>query len=434
MGTPTRTQPADLSLKRATLSLRVHIGELAEETMREIRARIPEYARPTNDTYSHTVRAGVEQAIRRFVDLLEGRDGRDTGWRDVYRAIGAGEVREGRSLDTLQAAIRIGARVGWRRLVQVAEEESLPVTLISSLADAIWTHVDALAEAAAEGYADALAGGTDQPRRHLLDLLVSEPPASVEEISAAASAVGWPLPRRIAAIALRPHAAGSVGPGGPGRPGGVAPLILPAEMLVDLDRTVPALIVPDPGGRAQIQAVAGALRGYHAAVGPAVPVAQAAKSLGWACRALDLADRGIIANQGLIWCGDHLTALTIFQDEALLASLVRRRLAPLAKIREGQREQMADTLLAWLQHNMNANAVATALQVHPQTVRRRLRRLDHLFGDQVRDGDLRLELEIALWADRARRADRPPAAPPARRAVAAGAARTRCHIPAGPGR
>ena len=75
-------------------------------------------------------------------------------------------------------------------------------------------------------------------------------------------------------------------------------------------------------------------------------------------------------------------------------------------MRENQREPLADTLLSWLQHNMNANAVAATLHLHPQTVRRRLRQLDQLFGDQVHDSDVRFELEIALRAERARRQDR----------------------------
>ena len=38
------------------------------------------------------------------------------------------------------------------------------------------------------------------------------------------------------------------------------------------------------------------------------------------------------------------------------------------------------------------------MHVHPQTVRYRLRQVDDLFGDQLRDPDRRFELEIALRA------------------------------------
>ncbi|HKT04711.1 MAG TPA: hypothetical protein VJT31_34790, partial [Rugosimonospora sp.] len=184
MGVPVRTvavPPVDRTLHRAAVQLRAEIGELAEETVREILARIPEFARPSDVDYSRAVRAGVEQALRRFLDILERRNTDNNGWRDTYRAIGAGEMYQGRSLDSLQAAIRIGGRVGWRRLVRFAEIEQLSVSAISSLADAIWAHVDDLAEAAAEGYAQARSaevGELDRRRRRLLDLLVSDPPVA----------------------------------------------------------------------------------------------------------------------------------------------------------------------------------------------------------------------------------------------------------------
>ena len=37
---------------------------------------------------------------------------------DVYRALGQGEMRAGRSLETLLSAYRVGARVAWRRFAE----------------------------------------------------------------------------------------------------------------------------------------------------------------------------------------------------------------------------------------------------------------------------------------------------------------------------
>jgi DNA-binding protein Fis len=394
------TDPAlDRVLRAAAANLRADLGELGKQTMQAIQTQIPEYARPSDENYSRTVRAGVEQALRSYLDILEQHPDNGADWRAVYRAIGAGEAREGRSLDALQAAIRVGVRVGWHHLVRFAEAESLDATSLGTLADAIWAHVDDLAEASAAGYAEARAaevGELDRRRRRLLNLLVAEPPASHEEISSAALAARWTVPRQLAVVAVEPGTALVPRP------------VLSPDVLADLDRAEPTLIVPDPDSRAEIRGLVNALRRHLAAVGPAVPPAEAANSLRWARRALDLARRDIIPHEGLVWCGDHLATLAIFQDEALLFSLVRRRLAPLAKVRENQREPLADTLLAWLQQNMNANAVAAVLHVHPQTVRRRLRQLDLLFGDQVHDSDLRFELEIALRADRAHRLERAP--------------------------
>jgi len=386
--------PVGRVLHRAAANLRGDIHNLADETLQAIEAGIPEYARPADGTYQRTLRAGVEQALYGFLGILEKRDG--GSWRDVYRSIGAGEMREGRSLDALQSAIRIGGRVGMRHLVAFAESESLTATTVGALVDAVWAHVDDLAEAAAEGYGKASAaevGELDRRRRRLFDLLVCDPPAGEEAVSAAALAARWHLPHRLAAVALGPEATQATPP------------VLAPDVLCGLDRAEPALIVPDSESPAQVRLIVNSLRRFRVAVGPAGPPAAAAYSLRWARRALDLAARGIIAGDGPTWCEEHLAPLIIFQDEALLASVVDRRLRPLAAVRASLRDPLADTLLSWLQHNMNANAVAASLHLHPQTVRRRLRQLDRLFGDQVHDSDLRFELEIALRAERARRAE-----------------------------
>jgi hypothetical protein len=385
---------ADQIAKAAAQALRADIPALAAEMVREIQTQIPEYARPLDETYARTLRRGVEQALHRYVALLDRQGRPDQSWRELYRAIGAGEAREGRSLESLHAAVRLCGRVAWRRLGAFAECHGLPLSAVAPLAETMFDNLDDIARASAEGYARARAtdaGELDRRRRHLLDLLIADPPAAPEAVDAAAAAAGWRLPRRLAAVAVEARVAGE-------RP----PLLTP-EILSSLDRPEPCLIVPDPHGAAQARALVNGLARYRAAVGPAVAPMDAAKSLRWARRALDLAGRGLIGGGHLVWCDDHLATLAVFADQDLLATLVDRRLAPLAALRNGQRELLAETLLAWLRLNMNANEVAARLHVHPQTVRHRLRQLDRLFGDQVRDPEMRFELEIALRAELALR-------------------------------
>jgi DNA-binding CsgD family transcriptional regulator len=99
---------------------------------------------------------------------------------------------------------------------------------------------------------------------------------------------------------------------------------------------------------------------------------------------------------GPVRCDQHLSTLLILADEDLAAVLRGRRLAPLARLRPGQRDRIAETLLAWLQLGENAAEVAQRLHVHPQTVRYRMRQIHELFGDQLRDPDRRFELQLAL--------------------------------------
>jgi len=378
--------------------VRSHITEIATEMALAIQSGVPEYARPHDETYTRTVRRGVEQALTRFADLLDQRNNRDETWREVYCAIGAGEVREGRSLDALHAAIRVGARVGLRRLVSLPEIRSLPVGAIIPVAEAIFRYLDDLASASADGYTHARAveaGEPDRRRRRLLELLITEPPPAAEAIAAAASAARWSPPRRLVAVAVETPIEATLTP------------VLSPEILTGLHRTQPCLLLPEPPGPAQLRALVNGVARYRTAVGPPVPPADAAKSLRWARLALDLARRNVITDAGMLWCTDHLATLAVFQDDDLLTALTERHLTALADLRSGQRELLTDTLRVWLQLNMNANEVATRLHVHPQTVRHRLRQLVRLFGGQIRDPDQRFELEIALRAEYIRRRAKP---------------------------
>jgi hypothetical protein len=405
MAMPNRTSVTWLTGKipPATVDqLRADVLDSAAEMVREIQAHVPEYARP-EERYVEALRTGVEFALRRYVELLDqhvGRarhagedDGPPINWRELYQAVGEREMRQGRSLEALHASVRICARVANRRLRAFAERHALPPNAVAWLAEAIFDNTDDVARASAEGYAqaqEAEAGELDRRRRRLLDLLIADPPPSMTALATAAGAAHWQMPRRLAAVAVA-------------APAPIAqPPVLSPEILAAFDQSQPCLIVPDPKGLAQVRALVNGLSQHHAAVGPAVSPVDAGKSLRWARLALDLSAKGLIPREHIIWCGDHLASLAVFQDQALLATLAERRLAPLARLRDDKRELLADTLLAWLKFNMNANEVAAHLHVHPQTVRHRLRQLGQLFGSQIRDPDLRFELEIALRAEHAR--------------------------------
>jgi hypothetical protein len=373
----------------------VSVAEISDA----IQSEVVEYTRPLDPAYARTLGQAVQHAVETFIDRVEHPDSPMAAILAEFRGIGTAEAREGRSLEPLQAALRLGARVGWRRLCVVAAGQGLDMLALGRVGEAIFIYLDELAAASAQGYLDAraeFAGERERRRRRLLDLILADPPASAEAVAEAARAADWALPRRIAVVALgerRPGAAPT-----PATPTPTMP-VLPENVLVDWSRREPCLLIPDPDGPGRVAAVGHALPGWAAAVGPAEPLARAAASLRWARRALSLADRGIIdRRRGLVRCDEHLSTLMIFADEELAGALRAARLAPLQRLRPAQRDRLAETLLIWLQHSCNANEVALQVHVHPQTVRYRLRQADDLFGDQLRDPDRRFELEIALRA------------------------------------
>jgi DNA-binding PucR family transcriptional regulator len=95
---------------------------------------------------------------------------------------------------------------------------------------------------------------------------------------------------------------------------------------------------------------------------------------------------------------EHLPALVIAADPALAGELAEQRLAPLAELPDGPRERLTETLRAWLDRPGQVQAVAAELDVHPQTVRYRVKQLRELFGERLEDPEARFELSLALRA------------------------------------
>ncbi|HEY3734626.1 MAG TPA: helix-turn-helix domain-containing protein [Streptosporangiaceae bacterium] len=396
------------------LVLRPQLDQAVTEMIAAIQLGIPEYARPLDATYTGAVSRAVRHSVEHFIERVAHPDASFEAIVAEFRAIGAVEAREGRSLEPLQNAMRLGARVAWRWLCAAAGEPGLDMRVLGRIGEALFVYLDELAAACAAGYQEAraqVAGERDRRRKRLLDLIIVDPPASREEIADLAKAVGWALPRRVALAALEARDDVATGRS------------LPPEVLVDWNSREPCLLVPDPDDPGRGALIDRVLAGWPAALGPSVPLARASASLRWAREALALGERGVIGGTGaagtraagtragggangmagapgggqqVIRCEEHMSTLLIFSDEELLRGLCGARLAPLERLRPGQRDRLAETLLAWLQHGANANEVATLVHVHPQTVRYRLRQIDELFGDVLREPDGRFELEIAL--------------------------------------
>ncbi|WP_345435993.1 helix-turn-helix domain-containing protein [Actinoallomurus vinaceus] len=362
---------------------------LADEMTEEIHRRIPEYARRWDDAFAAVIHSAVDRVIDEVLRRVTDQETSAEPVAEFFRGIGHSVAREGRPLDTLQTAIRVAGLTVWRRISADAESLKLSAQLLCALGETVMLIQDEVAAAAAEGYAQAeaaVAGELTRRRSRLVNLLLARPPASAEDIIELARVARWPVPRTVAAVALYERRQGV------GRPA------LPPDILADLSRSKPCLIVPDPDGPGRARQLDAALTDWVAVVGPTVRLSEVSRSMRWARQGLDLVRGGVIADDSVVRCAEHMSTLILFRDEELLAALSTRQLAPLAHLRQSQQDRLAETLLAWLQAGRNANEVAVRLHVHPQTVRYRLRQLDDLFGERLQDPDLRFELEIVLRA------------------------------------
>ncbi|WP_346041976.1 helix-turn-helix domain-containing protein [Actinomadura chokoriensis] len=378
--------------------LRPHADRAADELLTELRRGDPQ----VGEEEAGRARAGVAAGIRHFCDLVEDPD---AGWERVsafYLRVGRRLARDGRDPVETHQALRRSACVAWRTLAAVSGD--LDRAALSLVMDAQFSYMDAVAEVIAAGYAAEAAARARRRlapvvRRHrarLLHLLLAEPPAAPEHLAAVAAEARWPLPDAVAAVAVRRRRDGALPCDLPGE--------LPGDLLADLGAPEPCLVIPDPGRAGRGRPPAALLRDWVVAVGPAVPVARAADSLRWARETLALAVRGVIPDGGLIRSAEHVPVLVISRAGELIDDAAATRLAPLEAVPPARRERLAETLLALLEHNFNAADASRRLRVHPQTVRYRLRHLQDLFGDELRDPRRCLEMELFLHARMVNRA------------------------------
>jgi hypothetical protein len=364
-----------------------------DEILATIAREVPGYARPLEGSFGRGVRTGVTEALRQFVELIRSPTGARGPGREVYVALGSGELREGRTLDALQSAYRVGARVAWRRLAAAATRAGVEPDVLSLLAESIFAYIETLSADSVEGYAEARARleGERRRRRHeLVAALVREPPADEADLRALAEAVGWRMPRTAAALACEEEQLDRFA------------TRLPADALAAGLDGLGCAIVPDPDGpgrRNQIErAIGSAGIGAHAALGPTGAAGSLAASWSLARATLRAVGAGAIEAPGLVRADDVLTKLLLFENAGLADQIATRWLTPLAALTPKARRRMEETALAYMQQRGNAAAMARALGVHPQTARYRVRGLRELLGDTLDDPDARFEIELALRA------------------------------------
>jgi hypothetical protein len=362
-----------------------------DEILRTIAREVPDYARPLEGSFGRNVRTGVSEALRQFVELVRSPSGERGSGREVYVALGGAELREGRTLDALQSAYRVGARVAWRRLAAAATRAGVEPDVLSLLAESIFAYIEELSADSVEGYAEARSRREGERRRRrgeLVRLLVRDPPAAEADVRALSEAAGWRVPRTAAALACDEERLERLA----GR--------LPVDAVNAVIDGVGCVIVADPDGPGRPPELDLAVEGAktRAALGPTGAIGALCASWSLARATLRAVGARAIEAPALVRVEDALTELLLFENGALVERLAARRLAAFDALTPKARGRMEETTLAYVQQQGNAAAMARALGLHAQTARYRLSRLRELLGDALDDPDGRFELELALRA------------------------------------
>lgn len=360
--------------------LRPALPDLVAATGAEIVGGVPAY---TEADMGPVVLKGTQVALSRLLDLFgtdsPALDGPANGF---YRRIGAIESQQGRSMEALLSAYRIGARVAWEHMSAQALREGVDTASLVTLAEAIFVYIDEVSAASALGHASQ-AGMRDVARSRLvMALLDGRALTDPVGLQADADAAGWTVPERMA-VAVVPM------------PAGREPTA-PPEVLALIENGEAVAVLPDPSGPGRREALERAWADTQVFVGTVRPPAEAAVSLAHARRVQRLVEQGSLPDTRIVAAADHLAEMVIAADSELLAELQRRILAPLTGVSAGKRQALEQTLAAWLAFQGDRQLVAEHLVVHPQTVSYRMLRLRELFGGALDDPHARLSLQLVL--------------------------------------
>src|ERR1700722_9095317 len=139
--------------------IRGRLPAVAEQTVLAVIAEGPGYAGALSGEMRQAIQTAVELALAGFVRLAE--RARDSDPRTPLEAAlaaayesGRGEARDGRTMDALLAAYRVGARVAWRDLSAVLVDEGVSAGSVAEFAELVFAYIDALSAAGVSGHAD----------------------------------------------------------------------------------------------------------------------------------------------------------------------------------------------------------------------------------------------------------------------------------------
>lgn len=387
----------DLHDEVDSAELRAEVVRAARTTVPDLVQRIGSHVQDSVAPYAGSVTGrrrrlidmAVAAAVNHYLDTIEKPTASGRSVDELFRRMGHGEATEGRGLVSLQAAFRIASHEGWDKIRSFATEQGLSTEALGHLGDALFAYVEHLAEQAQLGYdgaTRAIDRSPDLARRRLIDAILEG--ESLVEVRAHAGRATWPLPTLFVVVRVEP------------------PSDQPVPQLAKLSRKhlmrpepTSVVIVTDANDLPDLlEELEASAEGSRVATSWAIPLEHAPDACRWTSRALELVARGVIPPAPVIDCGTHRTQLWLHAEPALRQRMCQDLLQPLLAETPNSREILSETLLAWLESRDSAPAIAAKLGVHPQTVRYRWKRINELFGDDLREPEFVIQVTMLLKA------------------------------------
>ncbi len=361
-----------------------------------VRTEVPAYAGSADQDPCPMLEVAAREAIGAFFDDGPGRASRRRKVDDLFRRIGHSAAHQGGDPAPLVTALRVASRCAWDHISDVAVAQQHSIAHFRDVSSSMMEYADHLRDQLLAGH--ELGSRFTSPNRatartRLWDFIMHSSVGRIsplrplgmdhDELHRAAEAAEWPLPDHVVALAVSFH-------------GDPPPLPESPEFLSHFGQD--RLFVLSPAEGADALADHFTRSGTDRRVASSWPVRpeEAGTSLLWTARALDLVRLGVIAPTQIVRCTDHVTQLWLHAEPAMRQRLCQDLLKPLLAETPNSREILSDTLLAWLETRDSAPAIAARLDVHPQTVRYRWKRINELFGESLHDPEFVLQMTMVL--------------------------------------
>lgn len=372
---------------------RAAIPRLVHRATLLIQDSVQPYSGPETGRRHRLIEMATAAAISHFLDTIERPGTPSRSVDELFRRMGHGEASEGHDLTSMQAAFRIVNHEAWDLLRTYASTQNWSATMLGTLSEGLFLFTEHLYGQAQLGFDGAMRAFEQDPARaraKLVEALLGGAPLA--EIQSQSVKAGWTLPDMFIVFALSSTDDEPM------------PDLtdLPGHHLLRSD-PLSAVIVADPADRSELLSTLRERSALRIATSWPVVRDDVPDAWRWVRRAHELVDRGVIAPDPVVDCAEHRTQLWLHAEPSLRQRLCQDLLRPLLAETPNSREILSETLLAWLESRDSAPAIAAKLGVHPQTVRYRWKRINELFGEDLREPEfvvqatMLLKASVPLW-------------------------------------
>jgi hypothetical protein len=383
-----------VALHRAARELLRDLPGLTDRLMAVLRVEEPTYrVLLENDAAApwHEAHRSLEHSVG---SLLGSRATRDAA-RSCSRKIASAWAEQGRPLEALLHAFRLGGSLVWQALLAAtSRRDPEDVRLLVHVAGDVWAFVDEHCAITADAYREAQRRQAWRRENHirLMTAALLEGTTRIAELPEAAAALEIPEQGRYAVVAVSaasPFAAGHA-----------LPVAAPPGMRILWHAGGAVELGIVAVGDARLEQLAEAF-GERPGSGRRIGISTAVEGLaavGEARRQAETALRICPEAGGTVLLRDHLASALLVAAPELGAALADRVLGPLLVLEPSDRDLLLDTLAAWLECDGSAQRAAERLYCHRNTVLNRLRRCEQLTGRSLaRPADL-VDVSLALTA------------------------------------